>query len=82
MALGSPFDYESSTLLFIPSDMPEPNQHGYEKMSGERLVQLGRAAGGRMLSLFTSYAQLKRTSYEKTHSAQMMAEIVGTRLTF
>ena len=62
LALGSPFDYESSTLLFIPSDMPEPNQQGYEKMMENALVQLGRAAGGRMLSLFTSYAQLKRTS--------------------
>jgi ATP-dependent DNA helicase DinG len=62
LALGSPFDYEGSTLLFIPSDIPEPNQNGYERAMENALVQLGRASGGRMLSLFTSYAQLQRTS--------------------
>ncbi len=62
LALGSPFDYEGSTLLFIPSDIPEPNQNGYERAMERALTQLGRATGGRMLSLFTSYAQLQRTS--------------------
>ncbi len=62
LALGSPFDYEGSTLLFIPSDIPEPNQNGYAEACERSLVQLARAAGGRMLSLFTSYAQLQRTS--------------------
>ena len=23
--VGSPFDYRSSTLLYLPTDMPEPN---------------------------------------------------------
>ena len=62
LALGSPFDYEGSTLLFVPSDMPEPNQNGYEQAIERALVQLSRAAGGRLLSLFTSYAHLKRAS--------------------
>ncbi len=62
LALGSPFDYENSTLLFIPSDMPEPNQPGYAQAMERALVELGIATGGRLLSLFTSYAQLKRTS--------------------
>jgi DNA polymerase-3 subunit epsilon/ATP-dependent DNA helicase DinG len=62
MMLGSPFDYESSTLLFLPSDMPEPNQQGYQPAMDRALVQLCTAVGGRTLVLFTSYAQLKRTS--------------------
>ena len=62
LALGSPFDYEGSTLLFIPSDMPEPNQQGYEQFIERALIELGRAAGGRLLSLFTSYAHLQRAS--------------------
>jgi DNA polymerase-3 subunit epsilon/ATP-dependent DNA helicase DinG len=62
LALGSPFDYESSTLLYIPSDIPEPNQQGYAEAMERALTQLGIAAGGRLLALFTSYAQLKRTS--------------------
>ncbi len=62
LALGSPFDYESSTLLFIPTDIPEPNQQGFVDIMARSLAQLGIATGGRLLSLFTSYAQLKQVS--------------------
>jgi DNA polymerase-3 subunit epsilon/ATP-dependent DNA helicase DinG len=62
LTLGSPFDYESSTLLFVANDVPEPNAPGYENAINRGLIQLCRATGGRTLVLFTSYAQLKRTS--------------------
>jgi DNA polymerase-3 subunit epsilon/ATP-dependent DNA helicase DinG len=62
IALGSPFDYESSTLLFLPTDIPEPNARGYQQAVDRSLVQLCSASGGRALVLFTSYAQLKRSS--------------------
>ena len=62
MALGSPFDYESSTLLYLPTDIPEPNQHGYQNALNRAIVQTAKATGGRMLVLFTSYAALKRTA--------------------
>jgi ATP-dependent DNA helicase DinG len=60
--LGSPFDYENSTLLFLAKDVPEPNAHGYQQAVDRTLVQLCKSTGGRTLVLFTSYAQLKRTS--------------------
>ncbi|MGC1376776.1 MAG: helicase C-terminal domain-containing protein [Anaerolineales bacterium] len=62
LTLGSPFDYESSTLLFVANDVPEPNAPGYENAINRGLIQLCKASGGRALVLFTSYAQLKRTS--------------------
>ncbi len=62
LALGSPFDYESSTLLYIGNDMPEPNQPNYEQMINRAIVTTAKATGGRMLVLFTSYAALKRVS--------------------
>ncbi len=32
LALGSPFDYETSTLLYLINDIPEPaDRHGYER---------------------------------------------------
>lgn len=62
LTLGSPFDYESSTLLFIANDIPEPNAPGYENAINRGLIQLCKASNGRALVLFTSYAQLKRTS--------------------
>jgi ATP-dependent DNA helicase DinG len=68
LALGSPFDYESSTLLFLAKDIPEPNAPGYEQAINRALVQLCKVTGGRTLVLFTSYAQLKRTSQAITHA--------------
>lgn len=62
LSLGSPFDYENAALLFLASDIPEPNQPGYQQNLENALIQLCLAAGGRTLVLFTSYAQLKRTS--------------------
>jgi len=62
LALGSPFDYEASTLLYIPNDIPEPNQQGFVETMARSLSQLAIATGGRLLALFTSYAQLKQVS--------------------
>ena len=62
LALGSPFDYENSTLLFLAKDVPEPNAHGYQQAVDRTLVQLCKSTGGRTLVLFTSYAQLKRSA--------------------
>jgi DNA polymerase-3 subunit epsilon/ATP-dependent DNA helicase DinG len=62
LALGSPFDYESAALLFIANDIAEPNSQDYQRQLDRTLVQLCKASSGRTLVLFTSYAQLKRTS--------------------
>lgn len=62
MTLGSPFDYENSTLLYLPNDIPEPNQPGFQAALDRALVATAKATGGRMLVLFTSYAALKKTS--------------------
>jgi predicted DnaQ family exonuclease/DinG family helicase len=66
LALGSPFDYENSTLLFLAKDIPEPNAHGYQQAVDRTIIQLCKATGGKTLVLFTSYAQLKRTSQSIT----------------
>ncbi len=58
VTLGSPFDYETSTLIFIPTDIPEPNTPGYVKAANEALFHLCLAVGGKTLALFTSKAHL------------------------
>jgi ATP-dependent DNA helicase DinG len=63
LAVGSPFDFESSTLLYLPIDIPEPNQPFYQTTIDETLVSLCRATEGRTLVLFTSYYQLRNTSH-------------------
>ncbi|MHB8933215.1 MAG: helicase C-terminal domain-containing protein, partial [Bellilinea sp.] len=63
LVLGSPFDYENSTLLYLPNDIPEPNDaNGYQRAVDQTIVRLAKASSGRMLVLFTSYAQLRKTS--------------------
>lgn len=63
LALGSPFDYENATLLFVPSNIPEPSDRfGHQKAIENCLIHLCRATMGRTLVLFTSYTQLKNTS--------------------
>jgi DNA polymerase-3 subunit epsilon/ATP-dependent DNA helicase DinG len=62
LALGSPFDYESSALLYVANDMPEPNAPNYQAMLDKAIIATAKATGGRMLVLFTSYAALKKTA--------------------
>jgi ATP-dependent DNA helicase DinG len=61
--LGSPFDYESSVLLYILNDIPEPNvAAAYQHAVDQSLISLASATNGRMLALFTSYTQLRKSS--------------------
>lgn len=63
VVVDSPFDYENNTLLYIVSDMPEPNQRdAYQRSVEEGLLELCRATEGRTMVLFTSYAQLRQTA--------------------
>lgn len=59
LAVGSPFDYARSTLIVVPSDMPEPDQPLYQRAMHSLLEQLCTATQGRTLVLFTSHAQLR-----------------------
>ena len=69
LAVGSPFDYQSSTLLYIVNDIPEPNDRvRYQRAVEQVLIQLTKALGGKTLALFTSYAQLKKTSWAINHA--------------
>jgi DNA polymerase-3 subunit epsilon/ATP-dependent DNA helicase DinG len=64
LAVGSPFDYESSVLLYIANDIPEPSDRsGHQRAIEQGILKLCIATGGKALVLFTSYDQLKRTSH-------------------
>jgi DNA polymerase-3 subunit epsilon/ATP-dependent DNA helicase DinG len=62
LAVGSPFDYESNTLLYLPTDMPEPNQPGYQRYVETAIVDVAKVLNGRTMALFTSYKQLAETA--------------------
>ncbi|MCD6302873.1 MAG: DEAD/DEAH box helicase, partial [Anaerolineae bacterium] len=67
LAVGSPFDYKSAVLLYVPNDIPEPNEQGYQEAVEHAIVELCQATEGRALVLFTSISQLRNTYYDVRH---------------
>jgi ATP-dependent DNA helicase DinG len=68
LAVGSPFDFASSTLVYLVDDIPDPrhpSQSGhqaYQRALEVGLAALVQATRGRTLALFTSYQQLRTTA--------------------
>jgi DNA polymerase-3 subunit epsilon/ATP-dependent DNA helicase DinG len=63
LLLDSPFDFETSTLLYLIDNIPEPyERRKYQHAVEDGLIRLCRATMGRTLVLFTSYQQLRRTA--------------------
>jgi DNA polymerase-3 subunit epsilon/ATP-dependent DNA helicase DinG len=62
LQLGSPYDYEASTLLAAVTDVPEPSSRDFNDASAAAIVKLVRASEGRALALFTSHAALRRVA--------------------
>lgn len=57
--LGSPFNHEESTLVYVPEDMPEPNHPNYQGMLHEVLAETLISTHGQALVLFTSHRALR-----------------------
>lgn len=63
LAFGSPFNYQNSTLVLIPTDIPEPTEtQKYQQAVEAGLIKLAQSLNGRVLALFTSYAHLRQTA--------------------
>ena len=62
-ALGSPFDYARAALLYVPNDLPDPTQAGYQASMERAIMDVVKRLRGRTLVLFTSRAHL-RTTYQ------------------
>jgi Rad3-related DNA helicase len=60
-ALGSPFDYARAALLYVPNDLPDPNQAGYQGLMERTILEVVTRLQGRTLVLFTSRAHLRAT---------------------
>lgn len=56
--VGSPFDYENHSLLYCPTDLPDPRSGDFRSRQHEEIERLIAAAGGRTLALFTSFSAM------------------------
>jgi ATP-dependent DNA helicase DinG len=71
LAVASPFDYRTQSLLYAPVGLPEPRSPGaYDRLADE-VVALCNLSGGRALVLTTSYRSLDE-----------LVERVGPRLPY
>lgn len=60
LLLDTPFDYASQALLYLPPDLPEPNDERHTEAVVAAALPVLRASRGRAFLLFTSYAALHR----------------------
>ena len=58
--VGSPFDYAKQGILYCAAHLPAPSSQGLPEEALDELVDLIEAAGGRTLSLFSSWRGVER----------------------
>jgi len=61
-AIDSPFNYRRNVLLYLPTDMPPPDDARYQTMVEQAVVTAVSACRGRTLALFTSHQQVRATA--------------------
>jgi DNA polymerase-3 subunit epsilon/ATP-dependent DNA helicase DinG len=61
LTVGSPFNYATSTLIYLPTNAPEPNQPGYQRAVERAVLDVATELKGRTMVLFTSHSQLRAT---------------------
>ena len=62
LQLDSPFDYWRNSLLYLPSGLPEPQDHAFIPALVDAAVPVINACGGRTFMLFTSYRALNEAA--------------------
>ena len=62
LQLDSPFDYWHHALLYLPTDLPEPQDVSFVSSLVEAAIPVINACGGRTFMLFTSYRALNEAA--------------------
>lgn len=60
--VGSPFDYAQQGILYCAAHLPAPTSEGIVEEALDELAELIDAAGGRTLSLFSSWRGVERAA--------------------
>jgi ATP-dependent DNA helicase DinG len=59
LAVGSPYDFRSQALLYLPANMPDPRAEGALQRVADEVAALCRLSAGRALVLTSSYRALE-----------------------
>lgn len=60
LELGSSFDFDNNMTIYVPTDMPEPNELSYLPALETFLIRAHIALEGSMLTLFTNRKEMER----------------------
>jgi ATP-dependent DNA helicase DinG len=75
LRLGSPFDYEQQTLLYLPKGLDAPSSLRHTRQVVEASLPVLEASGGRAFLLFTSHRALRE-------AADVLLQRLGPELPF
>jgi ATP-dependent DNA helicase DinG len=64
LVVPSHFQYERQAILYLPTEMPDPREPGFQDAATKRIRQVLEITRGRAFCLFTSYQQM-RDLYER-----------------
>ena len=56
---GSNYDYHDQSLLYLPPNMPDPRDPGFQQAAAGEIVKILNASRGRAFVLCTSYSQME-----------------------
>lgn len=58
LQLKAPFDYKKNTLLYLPSDAPDPRSPKFDQYLSKKILEIILYSQGRAFVLFTSYRSM------------------------
>jgi ATP-dependent DNA helicase DinG len=62
LAVDSPFDYGRQAMLYLPRDLPAPQEPGFAEAAIARTAELCAVTGGRAFVLYTSHRALRHAA--------------------
>ncbi|OED42485.1 helicase [Chromatiales bacterium (ex Bugula neritina AB1)] len=75
--VDSPFDYKKNALLYLPANMPQPQQPGYDAAVLRVAAEVVDASEGRCFILFTSHRALELAAAEMRRSCRFPVLVQG-----
>jgi ATP-dependent DNA helicase DinG len=78
LKLDSPFDYQRNALLYMPDDMPEPNERCYTDAVVACAREVLEASKGRAFLLFTSHSALQAAAAQLEDSIDYPVLVQGS----
>jgi ATP-dependent DNA helicase DinG len=78
LQLDSPFDYQQNALLYLPDNMPAPNERHYVDAVVACARDVLQASAGRAFVLFTSHSALQAAAEQLSDSLQYPLLVQGT----